>query len=136
MAAWLAKQVELGLSETGLSLPQYRMLGFLSEGSAMSSAMAERLAVRPPSVSAMVDGLVGRGLIQRRHNDGDRRTVSHELTAAGQQLLAQADQAVEAQLGAVAGCLASEAQTDQALGSLQLWHHAIQAHRQARLASR
>ena len=35
-AAWLAKQVELGLTTVDLSLSQYRILGLLAEGSAMS----------------------------------------------------------------------------------------------------
>jgi long-chain acyl-CoA synthetase len=65
-AAWLAKQVEIGLSSAELSLPQYRVLGLLDESSAVSSDLAERLAVRPPSVTAIVDGLVARGLVERR----------------------------------------------------------------------
>ena len=38
--AWLAKQAELGLATLDLSLAQYRVLGLLSEGSAVSSAVA------------------------------------------------------------------------------------------------
>src|ERR1035437_9408039 len=57
-AAWLAKQVEIGLGSVDLSLPQYRVLGLLDESPAFSSALAERLAVRPPSVTAIVDPLV------------------------------------------------------------------------------
>ena len=33
-AAWLAKQVELGLSSVELSVPQYRVLSLLDEGDA------------------------------------------------------------------------------------------------------
>jgi len=135
-AAWLAKQVELALAEVGLSLPQYRVLGVLSEGSAMPSTMAERLAVRPPSVSAMVDGMVGRGLIERRHSDDDRRTVRHELTAEGLRLLAAADLAVEARLGAVAGCLPDQQDSERALEGLLLWQQATRAHHRARMATR
>jgi len=134
-AAWLAKQVELGLGEVGLSLPQYRMLILLSEGSASSSAMARRLAVRPPSVTGLTDGLVARGLIQRRHADTDRRTVSHELTAEGRRVLSQADRGVEARLREIAGSLGEPALEAQAFDALRLWLHAMAAHRQARLAS-
>ena len=135
-AAWLAKHVELALAEVGLSLPQYRVLGVLSEGSAISSAMAERLAVRPPSVSAMVDGLVGRGLMERRHNDDDRRTVSLVLTPAGHRLLAEADRAVDARLTDLSGCLPDEQLRQQAFGDLRLWQQAMVAYRQRRLAKR
>ena len=69
-AAWLAKQVELSLAEVDLSLSQYRILGLLDEGSAVSSALAERLAVRPPSVTAVIDGLVTRGLVARTARRG------------------------------------------------------------------
>jgi len=31
-AAWLARSLERALAEEGLSLPQYRLLAFLSEG--------------------------------------------------------------------------------------------------------
>ena len=81
-AAWLAKQVEIGLATADLSPPQYRVLGLLDEhSSAVSSDLAERLAVRPPSVTAIIDGLVGRGLVERRNVAADRRQVDHVLTA-------------------------------------------------------
>jgi len=37
-AAWLAKQVELGLSSVELSVPQYRVLSLLDEGDAAGTA--------------------------------------------------------------------------------------------------
>jgi ATP-binding cassette subfamily B protein len=85
-AAWLAKQVEIGLGTVELSLPQYRVLGLLDEHSAVSSDLAARLAVRPPTVTAMVDGLVARGLVERHPVAGDRRRVAHgvgDLVQAG-----------------------------------------------------
>ena len=97
-AAWLGKQVEIGLGTVDLSLPQYRVLGLLDEHSAVSSDLAERLAVRPPTVTAVVDGLVARGLVERRTVVTDRRLVDHVLTAEGRRLLAAADNAVHARL--------------------------------------
>src|SRR5579884_2385586 len=93
-AAWLAKQVEIGLAAVELSLPQYRVLGLLDESSAVSSDIADRLDVRPPTVTAVVDGLVTRGLVERRPVEGDRRRVAHALTVEGQRLLAAGDAAV------------------------------------------
>ncbi len=86
-AAWLSKQVELALVDVELSLPQYRVLGLLGEGVSIPSALAERLTVRRPTVTAVVDGLELRGLVQRTPGDLDKRRVTHTLTAKGQRLL-------------------------------------------------
>jgi len=127
-AAWLAKQVELALVSADLSLPQYRILGLLTEGSAVSSALAERLAVRPPSITAVVDGLVSKGLVKRRHAEDDRRRVTHVLTSKGERLLATANEAVDSRLAGIAGSLATKELTERALEGLELWRHAMAAY--------
>ena len=127
-AAWLAKQIDVALASVDLSPPQYRILGALHEG--VSSKLAERLAVRPPSVTAVVDGLVQRGLVERRHGAQDRRRVEHVLTPEGSALLAAADAAVEARLASIAGCLPDPADATRALEGLALWHQALSVHRQ------
>ncbi|MGH9081575.1 MAG: MarR family winged helix-turn-helix transcriptional regulator [Acidimicrobiales bacterium] len=133
-AAWLAKQVELGLASADLSLSQYRVLGFLDGSSAVSSDLAERLAVRPPSVTAVVDGLVSRGLVERRTVVTDRRQVDHVLTTSGRRALDTADSAVSARLTDIASCLADEAETARAFDGLLAWRHAIRAYRTAHRA--
>jgi DNA-binding MarR family transcriptional regulator len=135
-AAWLAKQVELSLAEVDLSLSQYRILGLLDEGSAVSSALAERLAVRPPSVTAVIDGLVTRDLVARRHAEDDRRRVSHQLTDLGHRILADADAAVDARLEMLANRLPSARARDRAIEDLALWQKAMTAHREALAAAR
>ena len=127
-AAWLAKQVELALVAADLSLPQYRILGLLTEGSAVSSALAERLAVRPPSITAVVDGLVSRGLVERKHATDDRRRVAHVLTGKGEKLLATANEAVDSRLAGIAGSLESDELTARALEGLALWRQAMAAY--------
>jgi len=127
-AAWLAKQVELALVSADLSLPQYRIMGLLTEGSAVSSALAERLAVRPPSITAVVDGLVSRGLVERRHAEADRRRVAHVLTAKGERLLDTANEAVDSRLAGIAGSLETDELTARALEGLELWRHAMAAY--------
>jgi long-chain acyl-CoA synthetase len=126
----LAKQVELALVSADLSLPQYRILGLLTEGSAVSSALAERLAVRPPSITAVVDGLVTRGLVKRGHAEGDRRRVTHVLTAKGEKLLERANEAVDSRLAGIAGSLETAELTARALEGLELWRHAMAAFHQ------
>ena len=123
--AWLARQVELGAGDADLSLPQYRVLGLLDGGPVISSALADRLAVQRPSVTAVVDGLVARGLVDRRPGEGDRRQVSHTLTDDGRRVLAAADAAVERRLEAVAGCLPDADQARRAVDDLGLWQQAL-----------
>lgn len=129
IAAGLARQVEVALSSVELSISQYRVLGLLDEGSAFSSWLADRLAVRPPSVTAVVDGLVSRGLVARRHAEEDRRRVAHELTPAGRSVLAAADDAVNGRLRAIAEALATGEDRGRALDGLGLWQQAMVRHR-------
>jgi long-chain acyl-CoA synthetase len=135
-AAWLSKQVEIGLSDVDLSLPQYRVLAMLEGTSALSSDLAERLAVRPPTVTAVVDGLVVRGLIERRTVEADRRRVDHVLTEHGSRLLEEADTAVNTRLCEIAGHLESQADVDRAFEGLSMWRRALIASRLARSAGR
>lgn len=135
-AAWLSKQIELGLSDVDLSLSQYRILGLLAEGSAMSSSLAERLAVRPPSVTAVIDGLAARGLVERTHSEDDRRRVSLELTDDGLSVLKSADDAVNERLRQIAECLPTAKASAKAIDNLALWHDALVAHRAARSAAK
>jgi long-chain acyl-CoA synthetase len=127
VAAWLARQVELALAESDLSLPQYRVLGLLDEGTSVPSSLADRLAVRRPSITAVVDGLVARGLVTRTHADDDRRRVAHVITPSGQKSLRAADVAVEARLDEIAGSLDDDDLAQQALGDLRLWGRALGA---------
>ncbi len=135
-AAWLAKQVEIGLGTADLSLPQYRVLGLLDERSAVSSDLAERLAVRPPTVTAVVDGLVARGLVERRTVVADRRLVDHVLTADGRRVLALADDAVHERLEEIAGCLGDPKDVGDAFAGLATWRRAFVAYRLARKKAR
>jgi long-chain acyl-CoA synthetase len=133
-AAWLAKQIELGLASVDLSLPQYRILGILDSSSAVSSDLAQRLAVRPPTITAVVDGLVTRGLVERRTVESDRRQVDHVLTDHGRRLLDEADAALDQRLCWIAGHLDNPSDTDRAVEGLALWGPAILATRLARVA--
>jgi DNA-binding MarR family transcriptional regulator len=124
VAAWLSKRVEVALSTVDLTLPQYRVLGILAEGSAAASGLADRLAVRRPSITAVIDGLVARGLVDRRHEDTDRRRVALRLTDDGVRTLAEADHAVDEYLVSLAGHL-SDKEEAMALRSLELWARAM-----------
>ena len=132
--AWLAKQAEIGLATMDLSLAQYRVLGLLSEGSAVSSAVAERLAVRPPSVTALIDGLVARGLVDRRTIEGDRRRVSLVVTDEGRRAIAAADAVVDARLEGIAEMIGDDDGGAGAVAGLARWLPAMRAYHEARHA--
>jgi long-chain acyl-CoA synthetase len=133
VAARLARQVEVGLSQVDLSLPQYRILMFLDEGTTVASKLADHLAVSRPTITAVVDGLVARGLVERSPHDHDRRRVGHALTAPGRQLLHEADRSVEARLRAIAGHLDDEVRAEEALRSLETWREALDLYRAAKV---
>lgn len=80
-------------SDSGLTLPQYRMLSALSHGGQRSARLAERLAIRKPTATALADGLVGAGYAERESEPGDRRIVRLRMTPAGEAALARADEA-------------------------------------------
>jgi long-chain acyl-CoA synthetase len=133
-AAWLSKQVELALSDVELSLPQYRILGVLAEGASMPSALAERLTVRRPTVTAVVDGLETRGLVQRTPGGLDKRSVTHTLTAKGQRLLDKANAAVDLRLTDIATSLDDPDLTQRVLDGLVLWRRAMRAFHSTQVA--
>jgi long-chain acyl-CoA synthetase len=131
----LARQVEIALGAVELSLPQYRILGILGDGSSGASALAERLTVSRPTVTAAVDGLVSRGLVSRSPDARDRRRIHHTLTYEGEQALIQADRAIAARFTEIASYL-SEEQGQAALDGLRLWRTALDTRREARRDSR
>jgi long-chain acyl-CoA synthetase len=131
IVAWLSKVVELALVPVDLSMPQYRVLAILAGGSAAASGLAKSLDVRPPSVTALIDGLVARGLVDRRQEDNDRRRVELRITKEGTRLVADADRVVNERLTHIAGYLPSKDEV-MALRSLELWGRALSEAREAR----
>lgn len=99
-AARFSKSLELALGDINLSLPQYRLLSFLSRRTERATALAVSLDVSPPSLTALVDGCVARGLVERVTSPEDRRRVLHILTHDGKALLAKADVVVAERLAA------------------------------------
>ncbi len=135
VAARLARVVENALAGVELSLPQYRMLVFLDEsGAAAASALAGRLGVSRPSVTALVDGLVARGWVTRAADPADRRRVSHQVTQTGREVLARADAAVESRLAELAAVIPTADDRAAAYDGLGHWLAAMDTEREARLS--
>lgn len=82
-----------------LTVPQFRTLVFLSKfpGAGLSD-LAEHIGLSLSSMSKMIDGLVGRGLVARAGCAGDRRRVSLSLTATGRSIYRQASRGTLAAL--------------------------------------
>jgi long-chain acyl-CoA synthetase len=131
--ARLSRLVDNALAGAGLSASQYRLLAFLADEHAASAAsrMADKLSVTRPTITALVDGLVAKGWVERQVADGDRRRVDHIVTPAGRQALATADDAITLRL---AECLTRLDQTDlvTATDGLACWATALDRNREAR----
>jgi long-chain acyl-CoA synthetase len=135
VVARLVRHLEAALDPLDLSLPQYRLLGFLAEGETASSKLASSMAVSPPSVTAVVDGLVARGLVERGSDASDRRRLPLVLTVAGRELLGRANEAVGARLDEILGHL-DDRRATAARTSLAHWQTGLDRHRGARLQRR
>ena len=80
--------------------------------------------------AALIDGLVARGLVDRRQEEDDRRKVALRLTKEGERILGEADRAVDEYIASLAGYLPSKEEA-MALRSLELWGRAMVASREA-----
>jgi long-chain acyl-CoA synthetase len=129
-AARLSKVVEMALDEVGLSLPQYRLMVLLADGSSVATALARRLTVSRPSITALADGLVERGFVERVPDVRDRRCVTHSLTPAGHAALERGDAAIRARLEDRVSHLPVRKRR-AAVEGLALWLQALDAAREA-----
>jgi long-chain acyl-CoA synthetase len=132
--ARLGRQVEVALAQVDLTTAQYRVLVQLGEGAEAASSLAAKLAVSRPSATAVVEGLVQRGLVDRRHSDEDRRRVSVSLTESGRRVLAEADEVVSAKLAELLAALSAR-QADQAVNGITLWGKAMDANKARKQAT-
>lgn len=97
--ARLARLLEHACQE--LTLPQYRLLAMVASGDERATQLAGRLALSKPTVTAVVDGLVERGMLARSEVSGDRRAVRLTLTAAGRTAVAATEAAMGGQLSRI-----------------------------------
>jgi DNA-binding MarR family transcriptional regulator len=133
--ARLARHEEVALSHVGLSPAQYRILSFLDGGPSNAAALARKLAVSPPSLTTVVDGLVARRLVVRRHDPHDRRRVGHRLTDEGTRALEEADRVVDERVREILGHVSSRS-AERALRGLEAWQVPLDRYRAARTGSK
>ncbi len=82
------------LGELNLGFTQLAALYVLAEGATTTIAdLAEAIGRSPSATSRLVDGLVKRRLVERRHEEDDGRQRSVWLTARGRAILRMVDRA-------------------------------------------
>jgi DNA-binding MarR family transcriptional regulator len=77
-----------------MTLAQFRVLSVVASSPERASRIAERADMSRPSLSGLLDGLAGRGWVERVVVADDRRGVRLEVTAAGHAALRRAQTAV------------------------------------------
>lgn len=82
---------QAGLPE-GLTWPQVLMLREIGARDVQPSELARRFLMSGAAVTSLMDGLVHKGLVDRRHDERDRRTVRLRLTDSGQRVRRAADE--------------------------------------------
>ena len=119
--ARLARLLERACGELRppLTLAQYRLLAMIGSGADRASHLAGQLALAKPTVSATVDTLVERGLVERASSRDDRRVTTLTVTAGGQEALAAAEAAMRARLDDVLARLDDVAAVSRALSALR-----------------
>jgi DNA-binding MarR family transcriptional regulator len=128
--ALAARNLEKAASMRDLTLAQYRVLAQVAAGDERSTLLAERLAVAKPTITAVVDGLVERGFLERSSVDGDRRSIRIAVTKPGRQAL----RAAEAEMTeALAGILEHVGDRDAVLRALADLDNAMRVRMELRL---
>src|SRR3954454_23558294 len=88
----LLARAEGPLAEIGLSGRQYMVLAVMdSDEPASQLELANLCGLLPAQMVPVLDELEGRGLVERRRSESDRRRSVVRVTATGRALLARAD---------------------------------------------
>ena len=95
--AVLCRHFDVACQQTGVSLPQYRVLLGVRQKRMRAAQLATHARVRRPTLTSLLEGLVKQGLIKRVSVEGDRRGIALEVTQEGLAAL----RAVEQRLGDV-----------------------------------
>lgn len=88
-----AQALERALAPADLTLPQFNVLMVVAAAPNARLAMfelAQQLVTSPPNLTWLTNRMEERGLIAKGRDEGDRRVVMVELTAAGWRLLEDA----------------------------------------------
>ena len=82
--------IKTGFGITGMQAAQYRVLGVLMKaGTLPMSEIGRRLYISKPYMTALIDTLIGRELVERRPGLTDRRVINITITEQGKKYLKQ-----------------------------------------------
>jgi len=95
LSPWIARRqraVARNWCQRSVSMTHLHVLLLLqTEGTLSMSRLADLLDVSLPNATGIVGRMEERGLVQRAHDDHDRRIVQVQLSAAGQAVLDETD---------------------------------------------
>jgi DNA-binding MarR family transcriptional regulator len=92
----LRRRLAGALAPFAVSLPEYTAMSILGRRAGLSNAqLARRTYVSPQAIQQITEGLIARGLIVRAPDQRGGRVLPATLTAAGRDLLARCDAAVD-----------------------------------------
>ena len=122
-------------SATGdLSIADWRVLSIIANGEGSPSRIADRLLLSRPTISATLDSLSKRGLIERMAMPDDARAASISLSVDGADQLARAEVRMSRQLELLCGRTPDASQVISALAELDAAIEAAVAERLERQA--
>lgn len=124
----LGRAIEIEVNRTGLTASRFRALSLVGAGVTSSGVLARFLAVRPPTVTTVMNGLVDDGLVVRARGIEDRRRVDYRLTGEGRRALDTANKAADGVLGSLVADLPADDRTT-AQDGLDVWRRALDAKR-------
>ena len=90
----------------GLSIIGFQVLALLEmHGAIPMSRLAEELDVALPNATGIIKRMAERGLVDRTHDDADRRVVRVDLTDQGRQLIGEMESGRRQRMNALIGAL-------------------------------
>jgi DNA-binding MarR family transcriptional regulator len=97
----------------GLSMSHFQVLSALElEGPIPMSRLADLLAVALPNATGIVGRMEERGLVERSHDESDRRVVLARLTDAGRQMIDEVESARLARVTRLVDTMSPDEQAD------------------------
>jgi long-chain acyl-CoA synthetase len=110
--AALRQAVEQAEGPDRLTMPQVRCLQAVvgADGGALTTSLARSLHKAVPTVTRMLDGLVERGLVERRTDPANRRQVHVSPTSDGIAVLARYEAIIGARLRSLVASLDADRQ--------------------------
>jgi MarR family 2-MHQ and catechol resistance regulon transcriptional repressor len=101
-------QAERSIENLGMCYSDFGVLEcLLHKGPTAVNAIGEKLSLASGSITAAVDRLEKRGLVERQFSRSDRRARIVTLTAAGRRLIESAFEKHQDDMEAVAACLSA-----------------------------